>query len=208
MPAGAEGITEARLRCIGPLGFRRRELETQEMVRGMDRCGPFGLWRHPVGWLALCAALILAGAVGGAQTPEGPADLRSGQVDVTPLSDRRGTTDSGAPLMPPQTVEGTLLALDESAREMTVRTEHFGDVKVGVPPDLVPMRRGEDSSLSAIREGDRVYATVETAYGVRAVRIVSEPPMNPLVNYIGIPALLLIALAIWWTGRKRNAESG
>lgn len=181
------------------------------MVRRIVRDGAWTPWLRISVWLVLCAALAAFGVPGRAQAPNAPSaadaasmDLKSGRVDTTPLIARREMDDSGAPMMPPQTVEGEMVSLDESGRVMTVRTARFGDVKMGVPPDLVPMRRGEDSTLDAIQTGDRVYATVETTYGVRAIRIVSEPPMNPLINYIGIPLLLLIALAIWWTGRGRG----
>ncbi len=130
-------------------------------------------------------------------------ELKGGRVDTTPLFARREIDPNGAPVMPPRTVEGTMVSLDQSNRAMTVETQRYGDVRIGLPPDLVPLRKGQESTLEAIRPGDRIYATVETAYGVRAVKLVSEPPMNPLINYVGIPLLLLAALAIWWTGRGR-----
>jgi hypothetical protein len=163
----------------------------------------------------LCWALFLSIslAVGGAAfaqitapAPEGATggDLRSGRVDTTPLMMRREYDESGAPISPPQTVEGTVVSIDLQAHVLTVRTKRDGDVKVGVPVDLVPSRNGQDSTIDAIHPGDRVYATVETINGVRAIRLVSDPPVNPLINYVGIPLLLLIALVIWWTGRQRG----
>lgn len=169
--------------------------------------------------LRLVVALfgLMAGATmappGGSARAQAPADtaaatldIGSGKVDATPLSERREISASGAPVMPTRTVEGVMVSRDEAEHAMTVRTRRDGDVKIGLPPDLVPLRQGEPSTLDAIRIGDEVYATVETAYGVRAIRLVSKPPTSPLVNYVGIPVLLLIALAIWWTGRGR-AES-
>lgn len=184
------------------------------MVRRVLGSGARVSWLRVAAVFALCGVLA-AGMVSGRAQTEPPAesaalDLKDGRVDTTPLMTRRARDDRGVPVMPPWTLEGEVVAVDTTAHVLTLRTERFGEVKIGLPPDLIPKRRGEDSTIEAIRPGDRVYATVETASGARAVFLVSQPPMNPLVNYIGIPALLLVALAIWWTGRghERAREAG
>jgi hypothetical protein len=120
-------------------------------------------------------------------------DLKTGRVDSTPTVDN----EPFSPQSPPQTVEGTLVSKD--AASVVIHTKRDGDVKVGVPPNIYLSRDGVDTagSLNAIKPGDRVYATVVTANGNRAIRLVSEGPDNPLVNYIGIPVLCIIALGIW-----------
>jgi hypothetical protein len=136
-----------------------------------------------------------------------PTDLTTGKTDSTPLGQPGGahgatlTQDPFRPETPPQTVEGTLLSVDPSGTEATIRTKRDGDIKVGLPSNVYCTRNGKDSSVGEIKPGDRVWATVVIEGGNRAIRIVSAPPTSPMLSIIGIPVLLLIALGIWWTGR-------
>jgi hypothetical protein len=124
-----------------------------------------------------------------------PMDLTSGRIDATPLGG--GGQEANLPQSPPQTVEGTLVSVDASGSFLTVRTLRVGDVKIGLPENMIISRNGVDSVVGDIKPGDRVYATVVTASGNRALRLVSESPANPLMNVVGIPVLALIALVIW-----------
>lgn len=122
-----------------------------------------------------------------------PMDLHTGKIDTTLLGDN----EQNSPNSPPQTVEGVLVSKD--ATSIVIHTRRDGDVKVGVPANVVLSRDGNTNTgtLDAIQTGDRVYATVVTANGNRAIRIVSEGPDNPLISYVGIPVLGIIALGIW-----------
>ena len=132
-------------------------------------------------------------------------DLKSGRVDTRPLDgyEMQGTPQ---PSTPPQTVEGTLVRVDTEKSLMVVNVEGEGEIRVGLPENVQILRDGEESNVSALREGDRIYATVVVPDGNRALRVVADKPVNPLVNLIGIPVLLLIALAIYWTGRGKDTK--
>lgn len=122
-----------------------------------------------------------------------PMDLKTGKTSSTMVSEN----EPNSPLSPPQTVEGVLVSKD--ADSAVIRTKRDGDVKVGLPSNIPVSRDGRTSigTLDDVKPGDRVYATVVTANGNRAIRLVSEAPYNPLVNYVGIPVLGVIALGIW-----------
>lgn len=154
--------------------------------------------------LAARAAETHAGA---AATGVMPLDLNTGKIDTTPLAQTDPLTNEAFdPQTPPQTVEGTLASVDPDGQFMVVQTKRHGDVKVGLPPDVYVSRKGDEASVSDMKHGDRVWVTVETAHGVRAIRIVFAPPANPLISWIGIPVLLFIAFVLWWTGRKHERE--
>lgn len=132
-------------------------------------------------------------------------DLKSGRVDTRPLDgyEMQGTPQ---PSTPPQTVEGTLVRVETENSLMVVNVEGQGEIQVGLPENVQILRDGQESDVSALRQGDRIYATVVVPDGNRALRVVADKPVNPLVNLIGIPVLLLIALAIYWTGRGKDAK--
>jgi hypothetical protein len=112
--------------------------------------------------------------------------------------------EGARPRTPPLTVEGEFHSYDAQERVLHVDSKSFGLVRIGVPPDLPVMRNREYVSPGEIREGDRIFATITTVNGNRALHVVANTPMNPLINWIGIPILLLIAAALWWTGRRRG----
>lgn len=128
-----------------------------------------------------------------------PMDLKTGKIDLTPVSPNENQMGSAFPQSPPQTVEGTLVSMDKAGQSAIVKTLRDGEVKIGLPEGIILSRNGrtEGCALDDIKPGDRVYATVVTANGNRALRLVSEGPANPMMNYIGIPILCLIALVIW-----------
>jgi hypothetical protein len=165
--------------------------------------------------LLLLATLTAAPLAVAAEPPAGaaatgvmPLDLNTGKIDTTPLAQTDPLTNEAFdPQTPPQTVEGTIVSVDEAGQFAIVHTKRHGDVKMGLPPDVyVSSKHGEEASVSDMKAGDRVWATVETAHGVRAIRIAFAPPTSPLISWIGIPLLLLIALAIWITGRKYERQ--
>jgi hypothetical protein len=159
--------------------------------------------------LGLCvpAGRAQAPAAGASATGVMPLDLTTGKTDATPLeATSPNSNEAFDPRTPPQTVEGTLVSVDPSGQFATIRTQRHGDVKIGLPPDAYVSRTGDEAGIGDMKPGDRVWATVETAHGVRAIRIVFAPPFNPLISWIGIPLLLLIAFGIWWTGRHRERE--
>lgn len=166
--------------------------------------------------LVLClAAIALAGSAcqyanaAPSETPKtAPMDLTTGRTNAVPLT--MDGSEAFFPQSPPQTVEGVLLSVDRQGAFATVRTLRDGDVKIGLPPNLYISRDGQMSTLDAMKPGDRVYATVVTNDGVRAIRLVSEGPPNPLANIIGIPVLCIIALGIWrirWTTARSAGKS-
>lgn len=157
--------------------------------------------------------MLLASLPGAAQTTDAKPvteaggaqsmNLDTGRIDTRPLDsfEMQGTPQ---PLTPPQTVEGTLKSLDSSGTFIVVDSEVQGEVKIGLPPNVQVLRDGEEAAFAALKPGDRIFATVVVSEGNRALRVVADPPTNPLINGIGIPLLLIIALAIWWTGRNRE----
>jgi hypothetical protein len=162
----------------------------------------FLLWTAVVGASGAPAAPPAA-RPGAASTGVMPLDLTTGMTDITPLQVTDPVTNEAFdPQTPPQTVEGTLVSVDATGQSATVRTKRNGDVKMGLPPDVYLSRKGELANVGDMKPGDRIWATVETAHGVRAIRVVFAAPFNPLISWIGIPVLLLIALGIWWTGRS------
>ncbi|HEY3414804.1 MAG TPA: hypothetical protein VGM51_17330 [Armatimonadota bacterium] len=128
-----------------------------------------------------------------------PMDLKTGKVDTSPITLTANGSESFFPQTPPQTVEGVLVSIDKAGQTAVVRTVRDGDVKIGLPEGIVLSRDGrtDGSTLDDIKPGDRIYATVVTENGVRAIRLVSEGPPNPMLNYVGIPVLCLAALVIW-----------
>lgn len=128
-----------------------------------------------------------------------PMDLTTGKIDSSPITLTPYGPESFFPQSPPQTVEGTLESIDKAGQFAVVATKRDGLVKIGLPQEIYLSRdgRSEGATLDEIKPGDRVYATVVTANGNRAIRLVSEGPANPMMNYIGIPVLCLIALIIW-----------
>jgi hypothetical protein len=168
--------------------------------------GAFLLWAALAGVPAAHAAPPAA-RPGAAATGVMPLDLTTGKTDTTPLQATDPVTNEAFdPQTPPQTVEGTLVAVDATGQSATVRTKRNGDVKIGLPPDVYLSRKGELANVGDMKPGDRIWATVETTHGVRAIRVVFAAPFNPLISWIGIPLLLLIALAIWWTGRRAAGD--
>ena len=128
-----------------------------------------------------------------------PTDLTTGKIDSSPITLTPNGPESFVPQSPPQTVEGTLVSIDKPGQYAVVKTLRDGEVKIGLPQGIILSRDGrtEGCTLDDIKPGDRVYATVVTANGIRAIRLVSEGPANPMVNYVGIPLLCLMALVIW-----------
>lgn len=171
----------------------------------------------PVRALILFAVLAVPVSAPRAQAPQTPSaaaatglmplDLNTGKIDTTPLAQTDPITlEAFDPQTPPQTVEGTLVAVNTEGQFATVHSKRHGDVKLGLPPDAYVSRNGDEASISDMKPGDRIWATVETAHGVRAIRIVFAPPANPLVSWIGIPVLLILAFILWWTGRGLDTE--
>src|SRR5690606_14001923 len=97
-------------------------------------------------FLTLLAAVIFAAApaaraaerpTGAADTGVMPLDLNTGKIDTTPLAQTDPLTNEAFdPQTPPQTVEGTLIAVDPEGHSATVHTKRYGDVKMGLPPDV------------------------------------------------------------------------
>jgi hypothetical protein len=159
----------------------------------------------------ICVLVVTtAGAVAG-PAPSGAPPRAAAGVESLDLSGPPDTTTlDGAernptPFVasPPQTVEGTVVEVAPTGKWIQVKTRE-GLVKVGLPDNVPYVRNGSrDGSLRDIKPGDRFYATVVTQSGPRAVYVVTDPPMNPWITWLGVPVLLLIAAKIWSTGRTR-----
>jgi hypothetical protein len=131
-----------------------------------------------------------------------------GKPDTTPLtpSEQGG---EGTPFVnsPPQTVEGKVAAIDPAGTWIEVGTRD-GVVKIGLPPNATFVRNGRRNGVVGdIKVGDRFYATVVTRDGPRAIYVVTDPPDNPLVSWVGVPVLLLVAAWIWHTGRPKPSQA-
>lgn len=171
--------------------------------------------RRLSGAIVLAVMLALAAAAGPDTTRPSAPDAASvasldlhGRPDTTLLSPSEQGGE-GTPFVnsPPQTVEGKVAAIDEAGTWIEVGTRD-GVVRIGLPPNVTFVRDGKrNGALSDIKVGDRFYATVVTKDGPRAIYVVTDPPDNPLVSWVGVPVLLAIAAWIWHTGRPGTPEA-
>ena len=163
--------------------------------------------------LAALATAFSLPAMGGPTAAVVPTDkaagmqnlaLDTGKTSASPL-DFMESQPTPMPQTPPQTVEGVLASYDPGAAVIEVRTKAGPVVRVGLPANAPVIGGADTTDRSVLTPGKSVFVTVVNGGGVRALRVVAQSPTNPIVNYIGIPVLLVVALLIRRYDRRAAA---